>query len=44
MASSAVVNRLRRILPYVNRISGVLLVIVGLYVGYYGVYELRLFS
>lgn len=43
-ASSALADRLRRILPLVNRIGGVLLVIVGLYVGYYGVYELRLFS
>jgi cytochrome c biogenesis protein CcdA len=43
-ASSALADRLRRILPFVNRISGVLLVLVGLYVGYYGVYELRLFS
>ncbi|HXY64391.1 MAG TPA: cytochrome c biogenesis CcdA family protein [Mycobacterium sp.] len=42
VASSAVVNRLRRILPYVNRISGVLLVLVGLYVGYYALYEIRL--
>jgi cytochrome c biogenesis protein CcdA len=42
--SSAVVDRLRRVLPFVNRISGALLVLVGLYVGYYGVYELRLFS
>jgi cytochrome c biogenesis protein CcdA len=43
-ASSALVNRLRRMLPYVNRISGVLLALVGLYVGYYGLYEIRLFS
>ncbi len=43
-ASSALADRLRRILPFVNRISGALLVLVGLYVGYYGVYELRLFS
>jgi threonine/homoserine/homoserine lactone efflux protein len=43
-ASSALADRLRRLLPLVNRISGVLLVLVGLYVGYYGVYELRLFS
>ncbi len=43
-ASSAVAERLRRILPFVNRISGALLVLVGLYVAYYGVYELRLFS
>jgi cytochrome c biogenesis protein CcdA len=43
-ASSAVAERLRRIVPFVNRISGALLVLVGLYVAYYGVYELRLFS
>jgi cytochrome c biogenesis protein CcdA len=43
-ASSALVNRVRRILPYVNRISGALLVLVGLYVGYYGLYEVRLLS
>ena len=35
---------MRRILPFVNRISGALLVLVGLYVAYYGVYELRLFN
>ena len=43
-ASSAVAERLRRILPFVTRISGALLALVGLYVAYYGVYELRLFS
>jgi cytochrome c biogenesis protein CcdA len=43
-ANSAVVNRLRRILPYVNRISGALLVLVGLYVGYYAGYEIRMRS
>lgn len=42
-AGSALADRLRRILPFVNRIGGVLLVVVGLYVAYYGVYELRLF-
>jgi hypothetical protein len=31
------------LLPYVSRIGGALLILVGLYVGYYGVYELRLF-
>lgn len=41
-ASSALADRLRRILPFVNRIGGALLVLVGLYVGYYGCYELRL--
>jgi cytochrome c biogenesis protein CcdA len=44
LASSAAVERMRRIVPYVNRISGALLVIVGLYVGYYGLYEIRLFT
>ncbi len=43
-ASSALADRLRKALPFVNRISGALLVLVGLYVGYYGVYELRLFD
>jgi cytochrome c biogenesis protein CcdA len=43
-ASSVLADRLRRILPLVNRISGALLVIVGLYVGYYGLYEVRLFD
>lgn len=42
-ANSALTDRIRRILPYVNRISGALLVVVGLYVGYYGAYEIRLF-
>ncbi len=43
-ASSALIDRIRRILPYINRISGALLVVVGLYVGYYGFYEVRLFN
>lgn len=41
-ASSALADWMRRMLPVVNRISGVLLVFVGLYVGYYGLYEVRL--
>jgi cytochrome c biogenesis protein CcdA len=44
LASSAVVDRMRRIVPYVNRISGALLLVVGGYVGYYGLYEIRLFA
>ena len=44
LASSALVNRMRRIVPYVNRISGALLVLVGVYVAYYGLYEVRLFT
>jgi cytochrome c biogenesis protein CcdA len=41
-ASSALADSLRRLLPFINRISGVLLVLVGLYVAYYGFYEVRL--
>jgi cytochrome c biogenesis protein CcdA len=44
LASSAVVERMRRIVPYVNRIGGALLFVVGVYVGYYGLYEIRLFA
>ncbi|WP_369803069.1 cytochrome c biogenesis CcdA family protein [Mycobacterium sp. EPa45] len=44
LTRTALVDRLRRLLPYVNRISGVVLIAVGLYVGYYGLYEIRLFS
>jgi cytochrome c biogenesis protein CcdA len=44
LASSAVADRLRRILPHLNRITGALLVLVGLYVTYYGLYEVRLFN
>lgn len=43
-ASSAVLDRMRRIVPHVNRISGLLLILVGAYVAYYGVYEIRLFG
>jgi cytochrome c biogenesis protein CcdA len=44
VASSALVERMRRILPYANRISGALVLLVGLYVAYYGLYEIRLFE
>jgi cytochrome c biogenesis protein CcdA len=44
LASSALVDRLRQVMPYVNRISGAILLLVGAYVGYYGWYELQLFS
>jgi cytochrome c biogenesis protein CcdA len=44
LASASVVDRMRAVLPYVNRVSGLILVVVGLYVGYYGVYEIRLFT
>ena len=44
LASGAVIDRMRRALPFVNRISGAILIPVGLYVAYYGWYELRLFG
>jgi cytochrome c-type biogenesis protein len=43
LASSAVTTWVRRVQPYVHRIGGAILVLAGLYIGYYGVYELRLF-
>ena len=42
LAQDGLVWRLRGAMPYVNRISGVLLVVAGAYVTYYGVYEIRL--
>ncbi|WP_240506086.1 cytochrome c biogenesis CcdA family protein [Thermoactinospora rubra] len=44
LARGAVVTRMRRALPYVSRVSGGLLVLAGLYVVYYGWYELRVFA
>lgn len=44
LAGSAAAARAKRLLPYVNRVAGGLLVIAGAYVAYYGVYELRLQS
>jgi len=44
MASATVIGRMRGILPHVNRASGVVLVVVGLYVAYFGWYEVRLFA
>lgn len=41
VARQGMVRSLRRVLPYVNRVSGALLVLAGAYVAYYGWYELR---
>ncbi len=41
LAEQGLVRNLRRVLPYVNRVSGALLVLAGAYVAYYGWYELR---
>lgn len=40
-ARRTLVARLRRVLPHIQRISGTLLVLAGLYVAYYGWYELH---
>ncbi len=42
LAKNSLVNRMRSVLPYFNRIAGALLVIAGLYVAYYGWYEVRI--
>ncbi|PZF85573.1 cytochrome c biogenesis CcdA family protein [Jiangella anatolica] len=41
LGSDTVVRRARRLLPYVSRVSGALLILAGGYVAYYGGYELR---
>ena len=41
MARQSLVHTMRRVLPYVNRIAGVLLVLAGLYVAWYGWIEIR---
>ncbi|MEV2275934.1 cytochrome c biogenesis protein CcdA [Nocardiopsis sp. NPDC049922] len=44
LARDSVATRLRRAMPYVTRAGGVLLVLAGLYVAYYGWFELRVFA
>ncbi len=39
LAQQTFIKGLKRILPYVNRVSGVLLLLAGLYVSWYGWYE-----
>ena len=41
LAQDTVVGGLRRLLPWVNRLSGVLLVLAGAYVTWFGWYEVR---
>jgi cytochrome c-type biogenesis protein len=43
LASPTVTTAARRLLPHIHRAGDELRVLVGLYVGYYGVYELRLY-
>lgn len=42
-AKDGLVSRFRSLLPKMNKIAGVLLVVAGLYVAYFGYYEVRLF-
>jgi cytochrome c-type biogenesis protein len=42
VARQSLVKRLRSVLPYVNRVAGGLLVVAGVYLTYYGWYELQL--
>lgn len=44
LARQGIVRTMRGVLPYVNRISGALLVLAGLYVTYYGWYELQVLN
>lgn len=44
LAGTVVLDRLRRVVGFVSRISGALLIAVGAYVAYYGWYEIQLFS
>lgn len=42
MARRGLVTSLRRSLPYVQRVSGAVMVVTGAYLSWYGVYEIRL--
>jgi hypothetical protein len=44
LARQGIVKKMRGVLPHINRVSGVLLVVAGLYVVYYGWYELRVLN
>ncbi|MAT05440.1 MAG: hypothetical protein CL424_10410 [Acidimicrobiaceae bacterium] len=43
LAKDGMVAKFRSLLPKMNKIAGVLLVVAGLYVAYYGYYEVQLF-
>lgn len=44
LMSRGVSGVVRRVAPYLTRVSGALLVVVGAYVGWYGWYELRVYA
>lgn len=43
LAGSSATTALRRVLPHVGRIAGVIVLLTGSYVTYYGYYEIRLY-
>lgn len=43
LAGTSPTGAIRRILPYIGRIAGAIVLLTGLYVTYYGYYEIRLF-
>jgi hypothetical protein len=43
LAGSSAAGAIHRILPHVGRIAGAVVLLTGLYVTYYGYYEIRLF-
>jgi cytochrome c biogenesis protein CcdA len=43
LAGASAAGAIRRILPHVGRIAGAIVLLTGLYVTYYGYYEIRLF-
>jgi len=44
LARQGIVRRMRGILPYINPISGVLLILAGTYISYYGWYQLHVLN
>ncbi|SKV11233.1 putative integral membrane transporter [Mycobacteroides abscessus subsp. abscessus] len=42
LLGNSVQATMRKVLPYVGRIAGVIVLLTGLYVAYYGYYEIRL--
>lgn len=43
LAGSSATSALRRVLPHVGRIAGAIVLLTGIYVCYYGYYEIRLY-
>ena len=44
LAQRGMVSRLQRALPYVQRVSGAIMTLMGAYLAWYGIYEIRLIS